>query len=103
MSVNELEALRESVTKCWNLVGLVPPDTGDLRVKIKVFLNQDGSVAQQPQILEAGSSTFAQASAAGAVRAVQRCAPYSFLPPEKYDSWREVNMTFDPRQMFAGG
>jgi hypothetical protein len=36
------------------------------------------------------------------VRAVRRCAPYN-LPAEKYDSWREINVTFDPREMFGGG
>jgi len=37
-----------------------------------------------------------------AVRAVRRCAPYT-LPPQKDDSWRELNVTFDPREMFGGG
>ena len=34
--------------------------------------------------------------AEAAVRAVQRCAPYPFLPKDKFDSWQVVNMNFTP-------
>jgi colicin import membrane protein len=35
------------------------------------------------------------------LRAVRRCAPYN-LSAEKYDSWQEIVVTFDPREMFGG-
>ena len=34
--------------------------------------------------------------------AVQICAPYDFLPQEKYAQWREIEFTFDPREMLGG-
>ena len=33
-----------------------------------------------------------------ALRAVRQCAPYN-LPAEKYDAWKQVKVTFDPREM----
>jgi hypothetical protein len=102
MSVNELDALRARLAQCWNIT-LAPPDPAELRVKVKMRLNQDGSLSQSPEVLEVGSTEFARTAAETAVRAVRRCAPYNFLPPEKYDSWREINMVFDPREMFGGG
>jgi colicin import membrane protein len=36
------------------------------------------------------------------LRAVRRCAPYSFMPITKYDVWKDVEVTFDPRDMFRG-
>ncbi len=102
MSVNELDALRARLAQCWNIT-LAPPDPAELRVKVKMRLNQDGSLSQSPEVLEVGSTDFARTAAETALRAVRRCAPYNFLPPEKYDAWREINMVFDPREMFGGG
>jgi colicin import membrane protein len=31
-----------------------------------------------------------------------RCAPYTFLPIAKYDAWKDVEVTFDPRDMYRG-
>lgn len=101
MTLNEIDALRARLAQCWN-IQLAPPDPSELRVKLKMFLNPDGSISQAPQVLEVGSSEFARSAAESAVRAVRRCAPYN-LPPQKYDSWREINVTFDPREMFGGG
>lgn len=100
MTVNELDALRARLAECWN-IQLAPPDPAELRVKLKLFLNPDGSLTQPPQVLEVGSTDFARSAAESAVRAVRRCAPYN-LPPQKYDEWREINVTFDPRDMFGG-
>jgi hypothetical protein len=101
LSVSEMDALASKLAQCWNLSGLTPPDASDLVVKVKIFLNEDGSLSQTPQILEAGTSEFARTAAEAAVRAVRRCAPYQ-LPPEKYASWQEINFKFDPRQMYGG-
>jgi len=40
-----------------------------------------------------------QAAAESAVRAVTRCAPFSFLPAAKYAAWREVEVVFDPHTL----
>ena len=103
MSLDELAALRAKIQQCWNISGLVPPDASELIVKVKIFLDQDGSLSpsQPPQILKAGTSEFARTSAEAAVRAIRRCAPYQ-LPAEKYASWQEVDITFDPSEMFGG-
>jgi len=37
-----------------------------------------------------------------ALRGVRRCAPYSFMPPLKYEAWKDVIVDFDPRDMFRG-
>jgi hypothetical protein len=100
MTINELDALKARLIGCWH-IQVTPPDPSELRVKMKIFLNQNGSLSQPPIILESGSSSFARTAAESAVRAVRRCAPYN-LPPEKYDDWREIIMTFDPREQSNG-
>ena len=64
-------------------------------------MQEAAAFVQPPEVLEVGASEFARLSAESAVRAVRRCAPYN-LPPEKYDSWREILMTFDPREILGG-
>ena len=37
-----------------------------------------------------------------AVRAVFRGQPFDMLKPEHYDTWKDIEVTFDPRDMFHG-
>lgn len=100
MTQNELDALKARLMSCWN-IPQSPPDPADLVVKVRMYLNPDGSLSQPPEVLEVRSSSFARVAAESVVRAIRRCAPFD-LPPEKYVNWREVVMNFDPRVMFGG-
>ena len=63
--------------------------------RLLVELNRDGSVSGTPQIISAASTQLGDTTARAAVRAVQRCGPYQ-LAAEKYEEWRQVDVTFDP-------
>ena len=41
------------------------------------------------------------AAARSAVAAVMGCQPYDKLPAEKYESWRDMIINFDPSLMLA--
>lgn len=101
MSVNEIDALRARIAQCWN-----PPPGGlgadAIIVKLRLKLNEDGSLIGYPSIANSGSSPFFQAAADSAVRAVFQCQPYA-LPSDKYSVWRDMILTFDPRQMYSSG
>jgi outer membrane biosynthesis protein TonB len=101
MSVNEIDALRARIAQCWS-----PPPGGlgadAIIVKLRLRLNEDGSLVGYPSIANSGSSPFFQAAADSAVRAVFQCQPYA-LPGEKYEVWRDMILTFDPRQMYSSG
>ncbi len=94
-------ALRNRLAQCWN-----PPrgvrEAGSLRVTVGIGLLPDGNLAAQPRILDAGFDALSQIAAESAVRAVQICAPYDMLPPEKYSSWQDIEFVFDPREMLGG-
>jgi hypothetical protein len=95
MTQSELDALTAAITACFN-----PPvgaeGVENLVVPLRVEFTPDGDLAGPPQVKSIPPGPAGQAVADAAVRAVQRCAPYSFLPPEKYDSWQVVNMNFSP-------
>ncbi|WP_453962661.1 cell envelope biogenesis protein TolA [Amorphus suaedae] len=98
MTMTELDALRAQIQRCWN-----PPvgaqGAEDLVVTVQMQLNENGTVSGSPEVINSGSNPFFQAAADSARRAVLRCQPYN-LPLEKYDTWREVRVTFDPRDLF---
>jgi colicin import membrane protein len=100
MTADELDALRSKLAQCWN-----PPlgwtDPSQVRVVLMINLNQDGSVAGDPQVVEAPQGQYSDTAPESALRAVRRCAPY-ILPADKYDAWKQVKVTFDPKDMGAG-
>ena len=101
LSQNEIDALRARIQQCWN-----PPagiaDAKDLIVEVRILFNQDGSLAADPRLLTRASNTSHQVAAESALRAIRRCAPYNFLPVAKYELWKDVEVTFDPRDLFRG-
>jgi colicin import membrane protein len=100
LSQSEIDALRAQIQACWN----PPPgalDARELIVQVRLQLNRDGSVSAEPQVLNRGSHPQFQVAAESAKRAIRRCAPYK-MPIAKYDIWQDVEVTFDPRDMYRG-
>jgi outer membrane biosynthesis protein TonB len=100
LSQSEIDALRAQIQQCWNPpVGVL--EAQELIVKVQLDLNQDGSLVAEPKLVNNGSNPLFRVAAESALRAIKRCAPYH-LPIAKYDVWRSVEVTFDPRDMFRG-
>lgn len=100
MSMSELDALKARITeamqKCWRIPDGAP-DPASLTMRVKVFLNEDGTVASPPQLLDQGrlGDPYFRAAADSAMRAVHICAPYD-LPPDKFAVWGELIVNFAP-------
>jgi hypothetical protein len=101
MGVNEIDALRARIAQCWS-----PPPGGlgaeQIVVKLRLKLNEDGTLVGYPSVANNGSSPFFQAAADSAVRAVYQCQPYA-LPSDKYALWRDMILNFDPSDMYRAG
>jgi outer membrane biosynthesis protein TonB len=102
MSMSELDAIRSQIAKCWS-VPAGAKNAEDLQVNLRVQLSEDGTVLQVALADESkaryGSDSFYRAAADSAMRAVRQCSPLKNLPPEKYQTWRDIIMTFDPKEM----
>lgn len=73
----------------------------DLQVTIILELNQDGSFKISPKgKAKGGTSQERNRFTRDALRYSLRCAPYDFLPKEKYETWKEIVVTFHPSKMF---
>ncbi len=65
-------------------------------------LDADGRLAAPPVVLTSGTSPLFQAARDSAVRAVFRGQPFDMLKPEHYEQWKDVEITFDPRDLVRG-
>lgn len=96
----EKDGLRLAVQKCWN-VGSLSSDALRIKVVIGIQLERNG----EPRVNTVrmirstpGSDSATNKAYEAARRAVLRCGPYT-LPPEKYDHWQNVEITFNPENM----
>lgn len=102
LTLSEVDALRAQIERCW-IVQAGARYAEDLVVTIRVFLNPDGSLRRQPQIVDDArleTDPFFRAAAESALRAVLKCEPFK-MPVAKYHRWREIELTFDPREMLG--
>lgn len=99
LSQSEIDAFRRKIASCWTIpVGAEGAD--NLRVVFRVIFRRDGSVERGPDAIEGSASPYGPAFAESGRRAILQCAPYTMLKPENYDSWRDIEIGFTPRDMF---
>lgn len=104
LTMSEIDAIRYQIEQCWS-VPAGARDAEDLVVRIKVYLNPDGTLSRPPEIVQeahGGDDGFYRTAAESARRAVLQCTPLKHLPTDKYALWRELTLTFNPRQMLGG-
>lgn len=98
----ERDALRVAVSACWN-VGSLSTEALGTTVIVGVEMTRDGRPVQGSIRLvsaSGGGSGAAGQAFEAARRAILRCGARGFdLPSEKYDQWREIEMTFNPERM----
>jgi hypothetical protein len=97
LSADEIGALRARLTKLWRTPAGAK-DPKDLIVTIRFQLNRDGTIAGSPAVLTAGSSPLFLASRDSALRALKVAQPFTMLRPEHYEAWKDIEITFDPRE-----
>ncbi len=77
-------------------------DAQNLIVNLAIDVNPDRTVANAEIIDKSrySSDSFFRAAADAARRAVlnPNCSPL-LLPADKYDQWKHIDFTFDPRDM----
>lgn len=96
ISLSEKDAVRQAVSRCYNVGDLVGgADADKLFATVRANFNQDGSVVGRPQVVRSGGGAGSRVLAERAVGAVLQCAPYAFLPLNKYQNWREMNLNFN--------
>ena len=103
LTLSEEDAIRAQFMQCWSIpLGIPYDDT--MVVKIKIFLNTDGSLLKPPEVIQhermnKPSEKYFRTLAESALRAVRRCDPIKVPDPERYDNWKNLQLNFDPREI----
>lgn len=101
LSQSELDAMRRRLMDLWNPpAGVQNPE--QLVVKIRVQLGRDGKLSGPPIVMTTGRGTLFETARDNAIRALFRGQPFEMLSKDTYDLWKEIEITFDPRDMYRG-
>ena len=102
LTAGEKDALRVAVQNCWN-VGSLSSEALRTTVVVAVEMTEEAKpVISSIQMLSGsgGGGAAAKQAFEAARRAIIRCGAGGFdLPVEKYDHWRDIEMTFNPERM----
>lgn len=102
LSQSELDALRAKLISLWNPPAAVSTHPDQYVVTIRIRLTRDHRLVGQPEVLTSGDGPLFEATRDSAVRAVFQAQPYDMLSLTTYDQWKEMDINFDPREVFGG-
>ena len=95
--------MRQRLAQLWT-----PPagakDPQELVVVFRIKLRPDGRMApgRGRNWWRAATARSRIAARESAARALNRGQPFDMLKPEHYEQWKDIEITFDPRDMFRG-
>jgi hypothetical protein len=97
LTASEMDAVRQQLNGCMNWPA-ADKDLRDLQFDVELTINPDRTVASA-RIVDQGrmNDPLFAAAARAALRAVRmaQCTPLD-LPPDKYQSWQDMTVTFSP-------
>ena len=102
LSQSELDALRAKLISLWNPPAAVSAHPDLYVVTIRIRLARNHRLVGQPEVLTGGDGPLFEATRDSAVRALLQAQPYDMLSLTTYDQWKEIDINFDPREVFGG-
>jgi outer membrane biosynthesis protein TonB len=102
LSQSELDALRAKLMSLWNPPMAVSTHPDQYIVTVRIRLSHDHRLIGQPEVLTRGDGALFEATRDSAVRALFQAQPYDMLSETTYDQWKEMDINFDPREVFGG-
>jgi len=91
--------LQEQLHRCWSVPVALQSAPNPPVPSVRIRLNQDGTLAAEPAVVNASPDPLFQVAADSATRAARRCAPLripaQFTP--YYQDWRDLRVNFNLR------
>ena len=106
LTVSEKDFIRLKFRDCWSIPSGAKDFEG-MEVTVRIYLNRDGSLSDEPKVVDqaerrrAAADVFYRVFVESAVRAVRKCDPLEMPPRMSYEKWREIEFTFSPRDMLG--
>jgi len=95
------EPFRRVVSACAPPVPSVDPRE-TVSVRVRVFLNADGTLAKAPLFRDTNPSAKQQAMMESFAAGLEKCQPYTMLPQEKYAQWKQIDLVVYPINSYGG-
>ena len=95
-----ISAFRRHLRTCSKLPATLTR-ADDVRVKLRVLMTSQGTLATEPILIEASASTKGPLLMQSAISALRACQPYAMLPADRYGEWKVLDLSFTP-QNFGG-
>jgi len=100
LTATETDLVRARMVDCYDQLSGVP-DAANLVVEVKLRLDRDGTIIGDPEVvnnlaIQVSGNPYWRATKDRAIRAAIKCAPYDYLPQEKYADWDEMYLSFTP-------
>ncbi len=102
LAATEADLVANAMYKCWRMPAAAT-DAENLQVRLNVKLVIGGYVESVTLIDQVASrrlspgNEYWDVAERGAIAAVNKCAPYDFLPEERYGIWRELILNLRPQ------
>lgn len=100
LSISEKDAIRSQIAQNWRVPSGVR-DARNLQVALRIRMNRDGSVRSVDNVDQIRYRTDGvyRAAVDSATRAVWKSSPLQRLPMDKFPTWQDIELTFDPSEM----
>jgi hypothetical protein len=95
------EPFRRVVSACAPPVPSVDPRE-NISIRVRVFLNRDGTLTKAPLSRDANPSEKQQAMLQSFAAGLEKCQPFTMLPQDKYAQWKTLDLVVFPMQPYGG-
>jgi hypothetical protein len=99
LSQTELDAMRAKIRDNWHPDEAIFERPDQYVVVVHVLLGRDRRLTAPPQVVSAGSGPLSQATADAAKRAILVSQPFDMLSLSTYDTWKDMEIDFNPREL----
>jgi outer membrane biosynthesis protein TonB len=100
LTLGWVPAFKKRVSDCWAVPAGIR-DGQNIEVRIYLELNPNGMLAGPPIPMGGSANAFGPAVSESAIRAIEQCQPYTFLPQNEYKGgWDRIDITFSTTEMF---
>ncbi len=99
LTVSVVDALRVAMTRCWT-IDTTRPDIENIRAVAHLTMRKNGTVRDvwfESAAREQTDPAFAYVLET-IRRAIDVCQPFKMLPPNEFDKWEKIQLTFYPTQ-----
>jgi len=100
LSESELDAMKAKIRDNWHIPDEAVFERPDQYiVVVRVQLGRDRRLSAPPQVVSTGSGPLSQATAEAAKRALLVSQPFDMLSLSTYDTWKDMEINFNPREL----